>query len=120
MLGSKKAMVPVGVKALPARRQRAAFKPAAVAMAGAVGEVPDMQKRNLMNLLLLGAVGLPATSLVGGFAYFFVPPSAGGGGGGIAAKDKLGNDIKASEWLKTHLPNDHTLAQGLKGDPTYV
>ena len=38
------------------------------------GEVPDMGKRNVMNLLLVGAIGLPATSLVGGFAYFFVPP----------------------------------------------
>ena len=33
-----------------------------------------MGKRNVMNLLLVGAIGLPATSLVGGFAYFFVPP----------------------------------------------
>jgi cytochrome b6-f complex iron-sulfur subunit len=57
-------------------------KPAAVAksvnrnvVAAAVsGEVPDMGKRNVMNLLLVGAIGLPATSLVGGFAYFFVPP----------------------------------------------
>lgn len=38
------------------------------------GEVPDMGKRNVMNLLLVGAIGLPATSLVGGYAYFFVPP----------------------------------------------
>ena len=57
-------------------------KPAAVAksvnrnvVAAAVsGEVPDMGKRNVMNLLLVGAIGLPATSLGGGFAYFFVPP----------------------------------------------
>ena len=45
-----------------------------VRASGAVGEVPDMGKRNVMNLLLVGAIGLPATSLVGGFAYFFVPP----------------------------------------------
>ena len=33
-----------------------------------------MGKRNVMNLLLVGAIGLPATSLIGGYAYFFVPP----------------------------------------------
>lgn len=63
--------------------------------------------------------------------------SAGGGGGGQAAKDALGNDIKSKTWLKTHLANDRSLAQGLKvwhaghdvlhaftsptqGDPTYL
>ena len=45
-----------------------------VVAAAVSGEVPDMGKRNVMNLLLVGAIGLPATSLVGGFAYFFVPP----------------------------------------------
>jgi len=86
---------------------------------GAVGEVPDMGKRNVMNLLLVGAIGLPATSLVGGYAYFFVPPSTGGGGGSVA-KDANGNEIKKAAWLKTHLPGDHTLSQGLKGDATYI
>jgi len=32
----------------------------------------------------------------------------------------LGNDIVVSEFLATHQPGDRTLAQGLKGDPTYV
>ena len=58
--------------------RKAAVAPKAVSrntVAAAVsGEVPDMGKRNVMNLLLVGAIGLPATSLVGGFAYFFVPP----------------------------------------------
>ncbi|EEH53043.1 cytochrome b6/f complex iron-sulfur subunit, chloroplast precursor [Micromonas pusilla CCMP1545] len=91
-----------------------------VRASGAVGEVPDMGKRNVMNLLLVGAIGLPATSLVGGFAYFFVPPGGGGGGGGQPAKDAQGNDVKKSAWLKTHLPGDRTLTQGLKGDATYI
>lgn len=30
------------------------------------------------------------------------------------AKDALGNDVKESEWVKTHLPNDRSLVQGLK------
>jgi hypothetical protein len=44
------------------------------------------------------------------------PPlrSGGGGGAGQAAKDATGADIKSKEWLKTHLPGDHTLSQGLK------
>ena len=58
--------------------KKAAPAPKAVARtvkaAAASGEVPDMGKRNVMNLLLVGAIGLPATSLVGGCAYFFVPP----------------------------------------------
>jgi len=104
--------------------KKAATAPKAVARtvkaAAASGEVPDMGKRNVMNLLLVGAIGLPATSLVGGYAYFFVPPSAGGGGAGQAAKDKNGNDVKSKEWLKTHLAGDRTLSQGLKGDATYI
>eukprot|EP00227_Mantoniella_beaufortii_P004040 CAMPEP_0197614754 /NCGR_PEP_ID=MMETSP1326-20131121/59684_1 /TAXON_ID=1155430 /ORGANISM="Genus nov. species nov., Strain RCC2288" /LENGTH=222 /DNA_ID=CAMNT_0043183631 /DNA_START=76 /DNA_END=744 /DNA_ORIENTATION=- len=107
-------------------RKAAAVAPKAVkgarAMAGTVNteDVPDMGKRNVMNLLLVGALGLPGTSLLGGFAYFFVPPSAGGGGAGQAAKDANGNEIKKGSWLKTHLPGDRTLSQGLKGDATYI
>ncbi|ABO94328.1 Rieske iron-sulfur protein of cytochrome b6f [Ostreococcus lucimarinus CCE9901] len=88
--------------------------------ASASADVPDMTKRSVMNLLLVGAIGLPATSLIGGYAYFFVPPSAGGGGAGQPAKDANGNDIKKGEWLKTHLPGDYSLTQGLKGDATYL
>lgn len=40
--------------------------------------------------------------------------SSGGGGGGIAARDALGNEVKASAWLKTHPIGDHSLTQGLK------
>lgn len=39
---------------------------------------------------------------------------SGGAGGGTLAKDAIGNDIVASEWLKNHGPGDRTLAQGLK------
>ena len=35
--------------------------------------VPDTQKRTVMNLLLVGALGLPGTALLGPFVYFFVP-----------------------------------------------
>lgn len=43
-----------------------------------------------------------------------------GAGEGLPAKDALGNDIKASEWIKTHPPGDRSLAQGLKSDATYL
>ncbi|KAL4441468.1 hypothetical protein ABPG77_001972 [Micractinium sp. CCAP 211/92] len=92
----------------------------AVRAAAVAGEVPDMNKRNIMNLLLLGAVGAPAVGLAGPYALFFVPPSAGGGSGGQVAKDALGNDIKASSWLATHQAGDRSLSQGLKGDATYL
>lgn len=38
----------------------------------------------------------------------------GGGSGGTVAKDAIGNDVIAAEWLKTHGPGDRTLTQGLK------
>ena len=39
---------------------------------------------------------------------------AGGGSAGITAKDALGNDVKASQWLKSHPAGDRNLVQGLK------
>jgi hypothetical protein len=40
--------------------------------------------------------------------------SPGAGTGGTVAKDALGNDVKASEWLSTHKKGDRSLTQGLK------
>merc|ERR1719235_1361985 len=49
--------------------------------AGSVPEnVPDMSKRNTLNLLLVGASSLPVGALAVPYALFFVPKSAGGGG----------------------------------------
>ncbi|KAI3457277.1 hypothetical protein Pfo_013940 [Paulownia fortunei] len=73
-----------------------------------------MGKRQLMNLLLLGAISLPAGGMLLPYTYFFVPPGSGGAGGGTIAKDALGNDVIAAEWLKNHGPGDRTLTQGLK------
>lgn len=36
--------------------------------------VPDMGKRQLMNLLLLGAVSLPTAGMLIPYATFFAPP----------------------------------------------
>lgn len=93
---------------------------AMLATTGDMSEVPDMQKRNVMNALLVGAIGLPATSLVGGFAAFFVPASGGGDGGGIPAMDKNGNPITLKSWMAKHASGDRELVQGIKGDATWV
>ncbi|XP_043696588.1 cytochrome b6-f complex iron-sulfur subunit 2, chloroplastic [Telopea speciosissima] len=82
--------------------------------------VPDMGKRELLNLLLLGAISLPTAGMLVPYATFFAPPGSGGAGGGTVAKDALGNDVIANEWVKIHGPGDRTLTQGLKGDPTYL
>ncbi|KAK7401995.1 hypothetical protein VNO78_13917 [Psophocarpus tetragonolobus] len=82
--------------------------------------VPDMSKRKLMNLLLLGALSLPSAGILGPYTFFLVPPGSGSSAGGTVAKDAVGNDVIAEQWLKTHGPGDRTLTQGLKGDPTYL
>eukprot|EP00177_Eucheuma_denticulatum_P001679 GFKZ01003018.1.p1 GENE.GFKZ01003018.1~~GFKZ01003018.1.p1 ORF type:complete len:201 (-),score=24.43 GFKZ01003018.1:107-709(-) len=100
-----------------------AARPRAVvckAAAGTGNPVPDMQKRTIMNGLLVGAGALPATAMAAAFVSFFVPPKAGGGAGGLPAKDAAGNDVKAASYLKTHPAGDVNLVQGLKGDPTYL
>nr|CAM57109.1 Rieske iron-sulphur protein precursor [Zantedeschia aethiopica] len=101
-------------------RERRGGKVTCMASSIPADRVPDMGKRQLMNLLLLGALSLPTAIMVVPYAPFFVPPSSGGDGGGTVAKDALGNDVIAVEWLKTHGPGDRTLTQGLKGDPTYL
>lgn len=40
----------------------------------AADRVPDMGKRKLMNLLLLGAISLPSGIMLVPYATFFVPP----------------------------------------------
>jgi cytochrome b6-f complex iron-sulfur subunit len=92
-----------------------------IAMLAAAGEfVPDMQRRTIMNLVLLGGAAVPVAWLGGGFVYFFIPPSSGGGGGGFVAKDALGDDVTVAGWQKTHAAGDRSLVQGLKGDAHYL
>jgi cytochrome b6-f complex iron-sulfur subunit len=92
-------------------------------MAEAVGEepfVPDMDRRKLMNTILLGSVGLNVAGLAVPYIAFFVPRTGGGAGGGLAAKDALGDDVTVQGWLSTHQAGDRSLVQGLKGDATYL
>jgi len=82
--------------------------------------VPDMQRRTIMNLVLLGGAAVPVAWMGGGFVYFFVPPSSKGGGGGLVAKDALGDDVKCADWAKAHPFPSRALVQGLKGDAHYL
>lgn len=83
-------------------------------------DVPDMGRRQFMNLLTWGTVtGTVLGGLYPVFRYF-IPPSAGGAGSGVIAKDALGNDVIVSDFLAKHSAGDRTLTQGLKGDPTYI
>ena len=83
-------------------------------------DVPDMGRRQFMNLLTFGTITGTALGALYPIVKYFLPPSAGGAGGGIVAKDALGNDIIATDYLASHAAGDRSLAQGLKGDPTYV
>ena len=61
--------------------------------------VPDMQRRTIMNLVLLGGAAVPVGWMGGGFIYFFVPPSKGGGGSGVKALDAKGDVVKSKAWI---------------------
>merc|ERR1719443_1736171 len=90
-------------------------------MALAEGElVPDMQRRTIMNLILLGGAGVPVLWLAGGFIYYLIPPGGGGGGGGLTAKDANGDDVKVADWAKANPYPGRALVQGLKGDAHYL
>jgi cytochrome b6-f complex iron-sulfur subunit len=83
-------------------------------------DVPDLGRRQFMNLLTFGTVTGTALGALYPVIKYFIPPSSGGAGGGVIAKDALGNDFKVSEFVANHKAGDRVLAQGLKGDPTYV
>ncbi len=83
-------------------------------------DVPDMGRRQFMNLLTFGSATGVALGALYPVVKYFIPPSSGGAGGGVTAKDSAGNDVRASEYLANHAPGDRSLVQGLKGDPTYL
>jgi len=80
----------------------------------------DQDRRNIMNLILAGSAAVTVGGLAVPYIAFFVPPGSGGGGGGIPAKDALGNDLFAKDYLASKPALDRSLAQGLKGDATYL
>ncbi|XHU95230.1 MAG: cytochrome b6-f complex iron-sulfur subunit [cyanobacterium endosymbiont of Rhopalodia gibba] len=83
-------------------------------------DVPDMGRRQFMNLLTFGTITGIAAGALYPVAKYFIPSSSGGTSGGVTAKDALGNDVIVSEFLANHNPGDRVLTQGLKGDPTYI
>jgi len=90
------------------------------APAADASEIPDMEKRNLMNLILLGSLAATVGGLGGPFLYYFYPASTGGGGGGLVARDAQGDEVTFKGWLETHQAGERKLVQGLKGDATYL
>lgn len=83
-------------------------------------DVPSMGRRQFMNLLTFGAATGTALGALYPVVKYFIPPSSGAAGGGVLAKDALGKDINASEFVSKRKPGERSLAQGLKGDPTYI
>ena len=116
------------VLALAAAATSSAFAPTPTAsrsvvmskMAAAEEFYIDEERRFLMNLILVGSGALTVGAIGVPYIAFFFPPGSGGGDGGIPAKDALGNDIFAQAYIASKGPNDRSLAQGLKGDATYL
>jgi cytochrome b6-f complex iron-sulfur subunit len=80
----------------------------------------DQNRRNVMNLILVGSAGVTVAGLGIPYLYFFMPPTPSGAGGKVVAKDALGIEIKLKDYLESKLPGDRSLVQGLKGDATYL
>merc|ERR1719446_1175811 len=87
-------------KVAPAQMPQVARVASTATMAAADGFVPDMQRRTIMNLVLLGGAGVPVLWMLGGFVFFFIPATSGGGSGGLIAKDALGDDVSGAAWIK--------------------
>ena len=83
--------------------------------------IPDIEKRKLMNSILLTSVYGSCGTLAACYLNFFVPPGLNNNkNSGLIAKDKNGDDIIKSEWVKTHSYPNRALVQGLKGDAYYL
>ncbi|CAN6453314.1 unnamed protein product [Victoria cruziana] len=79
------------------------------------GEAPELNKRQfLMNLVLLGAVSLPAGGVLVPPASAALPPDSS------IARDDSGKEIVAAAWIETHDAGDRTITEGLDGEPTYL
>ena len=100
-------------------------KPATVAMGSEAALnpdvfVPDMERRMIMNYILLGSSAVTVGAMAFAYIDFFVPPQQKGGSGATAALDALGNPVKKTAWLANHPDGDRNLVQGLKGDAHYL
>jgi len=84
------------------------------------GFVPDMQRRQLMNFVVVASAAVPVSVLLGGYLYYFYPVVDGGAGGATPCGDVDGNPVTLTDWVKRHKDNERELVQGLKGDPYYL
>ncbi|CAK0874759.1 unnamed protein product [Prorocentrum cordatum] len=89
------------------------------------GFVPDMQRRVLMNLIVVAVCAVPALVVLGGYAFYctvadFFPKLGGGGGGASPVGDINGAAVPLKKWVAGHKDNDRELVQGLKGDAYYL
>jgi cytochrome b6-f complex iron-sulfur subunit len=82
--------------------------------------VPDMQRRTIMNIILLASSGVPVVWMLGGFLYFFIPSGASDNQSGLLALDANGDAVVEKTWIKTHPYPARNLVQGLKGDAHYL
>ena len=82
--------------------------------------VADLQRRTIMNVILLTGCGVPIIWMLIGFLYFLVPPSDNNSINGIIAKDANGEDILESTWIKKYPYPERSLVQGLKQDAHYI
>ena len=80
-------------------------------------DVPDMGRRQFMNLLTFGTVSGVALGVLYPVVKYFLPPSSGAAGGGATAKDELGATVSVSDFLGKHNEGDRVLVQGLKRRP---
>ena len=80
----------------------------------------DMERRNLLNLILLGSGTVTAGAIASPYLAFFMPPSSAGSGGVTVAKNVVGDEINAVAYLESKPAGDRSLVQGLSGDPTYL
>lgn len=76
MLSSSHALLPKLTRATPFVGKGKGLKIKCQATSIPADRVPDMGKRQLMNLLLLGAVSLPSAIMLGPYTFFFVPPGS--------------------------------------------
>merc|ERR1719454_419851 len=78
------------VATAPLRAPVQARSPAAVQMAAAADDfVPDLQRRTIMNLILLGGAGVPVLWLAGGFIYYLVPRAAAAAAAASSPRTRL-------------------------------
>ncbi|KAJ8614423.1 hypothetical protein CTAYLR_000752 [Chrysophaeum taylorii] len=92
----------------------------ALGVASRADDVPDMERRSLMNtILLVGGVGPVMTGILVPYFQFFLPPTAELGGA-TEARDRKGDAVVAAEWLASHKAGDRDLVEGIHGDPTYL